>query len=133
MGPIVDSSIFIAIERGRLRLEDAVRGYEVEDLSLAAVTAAELLHGVQRADSPERRQRRLEFVETVLARFAVLPFDLGAARVYADVGAQLATGGRTIGTHDLLIASVALSAGRDVLTRDQRSFPHVPGLRVKVV
>jgi predicted nucleic acid-binding protein len=133
MGPVIDSSVFIAIERGRLRLEDAMRGYEAEELTLAAITASELLHGVQRADSADRRQRRLEFVETILTSFAVLPFDLSAARIYAEVGAQLAAAGRTIGPHDLFIASVAISTGREVLTRDQRSFPFVPGLRVKVI
>jgi tRNA(fMet)-specific endonuclease VapC len=133
MGPLIDSSIFIAIERGRLNLHDAVRGYEDEELAVAAVTASELLHGVHRADSVERRQRRLAFVETILANFSVLPFDLSAARVHAEVGAALAASGKTVGSHDLMIAATALSAGQVVLTRDLRSFPHVPNLGVKIV
>ncbi|AUX31792.1 uncharacterized protein SOCE836_039240 [Sorangium cellulosum] len=35
-----------------------------------------------------------------------------------------------VGAHDLLIAATALAVGYDVVTRDDRSFPRIPGLRL---
>lgn len=50
-----------------------------DDVAVAAITAAELLVGVERADEA-RRLRRAEAVEDVLATLAVEPYDLGVAR-----------------------------------------------------
>jgi tRNA(fMet)-specific endonuclease VapC len=64
----------------------------------------------------------------VLAAVAVIPFDLVVARVHARLWAQLATIGRPVGAHDLLIAATAIAMGYRVATHDTRSFPHIPGL-----
>ena len=47
----------------------------------AAISASELLHGVERARDPAVRQRRGAFVEGVLANVPVIPFGLAEARV----------------------------------------------------
>ena len=54
-----------------------------ESLALASITASEQLSGVERADTLERRQHRLAFVEAVLRIVPVLPFDLQVAREHA--------------------------------------------------
>jgi predicted nucleic acid-binding protein len=59
-----------------------------------------------------------------------VPFDLVSARLHASIWAQLAAKGVNVGAHDLLIGATALAIGRDVATRDKRSFPKIPGLRV---
>lgn len=132
MGALIDSSILIALERGQLDLDAAFEGFEHEELALSVITASELLHGVRRAASAARRARRDAWVETLLASIPVLAFDLIAARVHARLFAQLSGEGATVGAHDLIIASTALSRGLDVLTRDQRSFPRIAGLTVTV-
>jgi predicted nucleic acid-binding protein len=58
----------------------------------------------------------------------VLPFDVVVARVHARLWAELAAKGVTGGAHDLLIAATALATGSTVATRDDRSFPRIPGL-----
>lgn len=130
MGALIDSSVVIAAERGDLDLDSVLREYGDVDFALAAVTASELLHGVHRADSRERRSRREAFVETLLSRLPVIAFDLIAARTHARLWAELAARGLAIGAHDLLIAATAISRGLDVVTRDERSFPGIPALRV---
>ena len=92
--------------------------------------AAELLHGVHRAEDASRRSRREAFVETTLERLPVLPFNLDTARIHARIWAELASQGVSIGAHDLLIAATALSVGGRVATRDLRSFPRIPGLEI---
>ncbi len=128
MATLIDASVLIAAERGRLDLPALLQGHGEEDVALAAITASELLHGVHRATKPALRARREAFVEQILANLPVVPFDLVAARVHARLWAQLAARGVTVGAHDLLVASTALAIGSRVATRDARSLPQIPGL-----
>jgi predicted nucleic acid-binding protein len=52
----------------------------------------------------------------------------GAARIDARLSAELAADGTAVGPHDLIIAATALTKGYIVTTRDERSFPRIPGL-----
>ena len=128
MGALIDSSVLIAAERGALDLESILEEYEDTDFALSAITASEMLHGVHRADDAARHSRREAFVEALLSRFPVLAFDLAAARAHARLWAQLAGDGVKVGAHDLLIAATAMAKGLDVVTRDEKSFPKIPGL-----
>ena len=102
--------------------------YADEDLALSVITASELLHGVHRAESETRRARREAYVETLLASFPVIPFDLATARTHARLWARVMAEGITLGAHDLIIAATALARDLDVITRDERSFPRIPDL-----
>jgi predicted nucleic acid-binding protein len=127
---LIDASVLIAAERGGLDWDRVVAAHATEEIALAAITASELLHGVHRAPSAKTRTRRSAFVEQLLARLPVIPFDLLAARVHARVWAELAVKGMAVGAHDLLIGATALATGGRVATRDLRSFPRIPGLDV---
>jgi len=48
-GTLIDSSVLIAAERGRLQFDEITARYSQEDVAISAVTASELLHGVHRA------------------------------------------------------------------------------------
>jgi tRNA(fMet)-specific endonuclease VapC len=133
VGSLIDSSIFIAAERGVLAPDDARRLITPgTGFAMASVTAAELLHGVYRADNPERRKRREEIVEAFLAAVPIIDFDLAAARVRARVDADLQARGVTVPRDDLAIACTALSRGFDLVTRNLRDFKKVPGLVVVI-
>jgi tRNA(fMet)-specific endonuclease VapC len=69
VGLLIDSSVFIEAERGRLALEPKIEGRRDEPVALSALTASELLHGVHRASSTRRRLERERFVEAILLRF----------------------------------------------------------------
>lgn len=99
-----------------------------EPVALAAISAAELLHGVERARDPAVRQRRGEFVEGVLANVPVIPFGLAEARVHARIWAALVAAGTPVGPHDLQVAATALVAGSAVATLNETEFRRVPGL-----
>ena len=134
MGILIDSSVLVATERGRIDWTEMLgRGAELDEdepVALAAITAAELLHGVHRLKGVA--QARAEtYVTTVLDHLPVHPFDRQVARVHAMLSADLASRGAAVGAHDLLIAATAVALGYDVATRDLRSFPRVRGLRVR--
>ena len=131
MAQLIDASVFIALERRGQDPLALMTTASDDRVGIAAITASELLVGVHRADSPQRRLRREAFVETILERIPVLPFDLRVARTHAQILAQLAATGQLIGANDLLIAATALSYGYSVLTDNLREFHRVPGLVVR--
>jgi tRNA(fMet)-specific endonuclease VapC len=132
MGILIDSSVFIAAERGHLSLAHHLAGQEQEPVALSAVTASELLHGVYRAADPDRRRQREQFVEAILGRFSVIGFGLDVARVHARLWAELLGRGTLIGAHDLLIGATAMALGFQVATVNVRDFQRIPGLQVQV-
>lgn len=131
MAVLIDSNVFIALERRGAGPDELLSLVPDEPVALAAVSASELLFGVERANTPERRARREQFVEALLALIPVLPFGIAEARVHARVWARLAASGQIIGGHDLLIAATALVHDYDVLTDNVREFRRVPGLTVR--
>jgi len=132
VGILIDSSIFIAAERGRLSLEAHVAGQEQEAVALSVITASELLHGVHRAVDQQRRVERERFVEGILARFPVVEFGLEAARVHARLWAELEARGELVGAHDLLLAATAVALDFQLATANARDFQRIPDLRVQV-
>jgi predicted nucleic acid-binding protein len=131
MGLLIDSSSLIAAERGQLDLEVALAGDLDEEVAIAAITASELLHGVHRLKGGVRQAKAERFVERLLDRLPVMPFDVESARVHARLGAELAAKGAAVGAHDLIIASTAVAIDFAVATRDLRSFPRITGLTLK--
>ena len=134
MGLLIDSTLFIHAERAghtpvQLVADLASRFGEVE-LALSVMSAGELFHGCWRADTPARRARREEFVETILAAIPVVPLTLPIMRVFGEIDAQLTTHGQRLPTSDLLIACTALSRGDEIVTGNMRHFDGVPGLVV---
>lgn len=130
MGVLLDTSVLIAVERDGADLHAFLATAGSESLAIAALTASELLHGLHRADSALRRARREEFIEWVFATVPVVAMDLAVARVHARIWADLQARGQLIGAHDAIIAATALSRGDAILTRNERDFGRVEGLRV---
>lgn len=97
---------------------------------MASITVAELLFGVERADTEERRRRRSDFATAILAEIPVVPLDIEIARTVARLWAELESTGSRIGSYDLIVAATALVNGYDVLTFNVREFERVPGLTV---
>jgi len=106
--------------------------HDGDDVALAAVTAAELLVGVELADGA-RVERRGAFVERLLSDFPVLPYDLAAARAHGRLIAHCRRAGQTRGAHDLLIAATASSTHRTVVTADASGFGELPDVTVRVL
>jgi tRNA(fMet)-specific endonuclease VapC len=99
-------------------------------VAIAAITAAELLVGVELSDST-RRQRRSAFVENVLSTIPIEPYDLDVARIHASLLAHTRRTGRPRGAHDLLIAATALTHRRTVVSADPAGFADLPGLALR--
>lgn len=126
MGTLIDTSVLIHWERG----DDLPSVREGTAVAISAITASELLHGVHRANSAQRRHRRERWVESILSALPVLPIDLEVSRIHARLWADLAASGSMIGSHDLLIAATALAHSLELATRNGSEFERVEGLTV---
>jgi tRNA(fMet)-specific endonuclease VapC len=130
VGTLIDTSVLIAAERGRLDPAALAAEDEDEEIAIAAITASELLHGVHRLKGAVARSRAERFVETLLAAIPVMAFDLEVARVHARLDAELSAAGAAVGDGDLQIAATAVALDYRIATRDLRSFPRIKGLDV---
>jgi tRNA(fMet)-specific endonuclease VapC len=127
---ILDTSVVIHAHRLSVAIEEFFA--DSDDVAIAAITASELLMGVELVH-PRRREARSEQVESFLDAVSVEDFDLDAARRHAVLLAETRRSGRQRGAHDLLIAATALSRERTVLTRDPCGFEDLPGVDVRAI
>lgn len=131
MGIIFDTTAIIALERNHESLDALIADRGEELFGISIISTAELLHGVERADTEERRLRRQAFVEKVIEFFPVFPFDLTVSRIYARIWAAIARKGWTVGAHDLIIAATAISRDYAIATANIRDFEKIPGLKIE--
>ncbi len=69
-------------------------------------------------------------MEAVIGIFPAFSFDLPAARIHAQLWADLAAAGNLIGPHDLIVAATAVARGWAVATSNGKEFSRIPGLTV---
>jgi tRNA(fMet)-specific endonuclease VapC len=124
---ILDTTVLVTAERGSARLDDLLE--DDDDVAIAAITAAELLVGVELADATWR-QAREALVGDVLATIPVEEYDLEVARAHARLLAHVRRAGRPRGAHDLIIAATAAATGRTVVSSDAGGFDQLPDVAV---
>jgi tRNA(fMet)-specific endonuclease VapC len=100
-----------------------------EQFEVAAVTVAELWHGVERA-AGARRAKRQEYLETILAVLPIVPYTEQTAYEHARLWADLESSGKMIGYYDVIVAATALERDSSVATFNRRHFDLVKGLAV---
>lgn len=125
---ILDTPVLIDAERRGRHLDRLIA--DEDDVAIAAVTAAELLVGVELA-TDERRPARAAFVRSVLDTVPVEDYDLQVARVHANLLAHVRRTGRPRGAHDLVIAATAAARDRLVVSLDRTAFADLPGVPVR--
>jgi predicted nucleic acid-binding protein len=99
-----------------------------DEIAVSAVTLMELMHGVVRANMPERHRKRQRFLNELLlavpAHGVTPPVALRAGRIDGQSQAK----GVVIPLSDLLIGSTALELGYAVATHNLRHFRMIPNL-----
>jgi predicted nucleic acid-binding protein len=135
MGLILDSSVLIAAERrietvsGLLRSVKETTGHTT--VAISAISVIELGHGVWRADTPERAEKRRMYLREVYAAIRVEPFTGEMGERAARIDAEAKKTGRVIPFADLQIGATALELGYAVATHNARHFAMIPGLEIK--
>ena len=114
--------------KGRGRVGERLLAQPPAKVGLPSVVLYELVYGATRSQAPPDLKARLE---ALLRSLPILPFGEAEARAAAQIRADLETRGKPIGPHDVLIAATALAHGATLVTRNQREFRRVKGLRVE--
>jgi tRNA(fMet)-specific endonuclease VapC len=121
-----DICIYI-IKRKPLRVLERLESIQPNQLSMSAITFAELMNGAKKSQRVEANVSRLNALGEILE---ICSFDKQAAFAYGNVRSSLEKRGEVIGPHDLLIAAHALSLDRTLITDNEREFKRVEGLKV---
>jgi tRNA(fMet)-specific endonuclease VapC len=122
--------VLIDAERDDEALEERIG--DEDDVAVAAITAAELLVGVELADR-RRRDRRESYVSEVLETVSIESYDLDVAREYARLLAHVRRSGNPKGAHDLIIAATAVAREREIVSADTGAFDGLPGVVLRAV
>lgn len=95
-----------------------------ETLFLTSVTLAELLFGLAALPTGKRKDRLTAALEGLTALFSrnVLPFDVQAAKCYAELARTAQKAGRGFPLPDGYIAAIAAANGFMVVTRDGEPY-----------
>jgi tRNA(fMet)-specific endonuclease VapC len=129
MGLVIDTDVWVLAEKTGDTL-DFARWASYGGAYMSAITASELLVGVERANTAERRAQRGAFVENLLSSIPVLEFSMPVVRTHARLLAALSKN-VTAGAHDALIAATAVHHGYALLTRNVDDFKIFAGLKVE--
>lgn len=97
-------------------------------LCISSITLMELYYGAEKSSNP---QMNLAEIEKFIANLVVLDYDPYAAAHTAQIRAELAQSGKTIGSYDAMIAGHARSLGLICVTNNLREFERVEGLRLE--
>lgn len=97
-------------------------------LGISVITYAELLVGVENS---ECKEKNAESLEKLVKYLEITPFDVNAAKEYANIRAKLEKSGNRIGDNDMLIAANAKAENAILVTNNVREFERVDGLIVE--
>jgi len=134
MGPIVDSSVLITAERRGQNARQMLSAISTKvgdtEIAISVVTLIELAHGAARADNPQRRASRQQFIQELLTALPIHPVTVSVALRTGQIDGESQGKGVRLPLSDLLIGVTALDLGYSVATGNLRHFQLVPGLSV---
>lgn len=135
MGVLIDTSALVALERGPVSWDQAFEQIGNEPAALPAIVLAELLVGVELAESDRRKMERRAKIDALVSRVPVVEFGSDTASTWAMLFAALKRSGGLIPSNDLMVAATALQIGFSVLVgpTDEAHFRRVPNLRVEAL
>lgn len=129
MAIIIDADVIIRGEKNTFDLMDWLESESNEEFEIAAITVAELWHGVERAIGSQR-MRRQKYLQAMLAPMPIIAYTEETAYEHARLWAELSAAGKMIGFYDLIVAATALERDSAVATFNKKHFSAVVGLKI---
>jgi len=134
VGVILDTSIWIDVERGRLAPRDVAVITGDEPVYLVPPILAEMEYGVHRAKTEAQKVKRARALSRIRKKPCIV-IDKDTGEIFGRLAAALDSSGKpgTYRTQDIWIAAVAIQHNLKVLTRNGKDFVDIPGLEVVVM
>ena len=134
---ILDTDTMTHFSYGKESVREKIEAVpEEEHLAVTIITRNELLRGradslLKAADEAELRKamERFHQTEALLADFLILPIDDEAVKHFGRLRKDKKL--KKIGRADLLIACIVLAHDALLVTRNEKDFKLVPGLRLE--
>jgi tRNA(fMet)-specific endonuclease VapC len=129
MAIILDADVIIRGEKGTFDFKSWVAALPNDQFEIAAITVAELWHGVERAAAAQKVKRQ-QYLQAILNSLPIVPYTEQTAYEHARIWAELESSGKMIGFYDVIVAATAMERGSEVATFNKRHFSLVNGLKV---
>lgn len=134
MGWLIDTSLWIAVERGTLAAADIHAITRQEPVYLSPVSVAEIRFGLDLLRSGPQKQRAMTMFRR-LRRKPQLRITVETAETFGALAAQLKRAGSDprVRINDLWLAAQAIQRNFRLLTSNSRDFSDIPGLQMVVL
>ena len=134
MGWLIDTSLWIAVERGSVAAADIHAITRQEPVYLSPVNVAEIRFGLELMRPGPQRQRASAMFRR-LRRKPQLRITIETAGTFGILAAELRRAGRDphVRVNDLWLAAQAIQRDCRMLTSNARDFADIPGLHVVVL
>jgi predicted nucleic acid-binding protein len=134
LGFLIDTNLWIAVERGKLSAADIHAITLQAPIYLSPVNVAEIRYGIGLMKDARQKQRAMTMLRRML-RKPLLRITSETGVVFGVIAAKLSQAGRgaEFRIQDLWLASQAIQRGFTMLTANAKDFTDVPGLKFVVV
>ena len=134
MGFLIDTNLWIAIERGKLSAADIHAITRQAPVYLSPVNVVEIRYGIDLMKDARQKQHAMSTLRR-MRRKPLLRITGEVGEVFGMVAARLTQAGRgaDFRIQDLWLASQAIQRDFTVLTANAKDFKDVPGLKFAVV
>jgi len=123
---LLDTNIISYWMRGDPTVISRIKEQAPSDLSLSAITLAEIWYGIEK--SPVKKKERRSKIEKISSVLGLYPFDEAAAGSYAVIRVQLEKKGVVISERDTQIAAIAVANRLTIVTHNVKEFRHIENL-----
>jgi len=123
---LLDTNTWIAYLKGNQAVLERIM--QTPRLGITSISLGELCYGARKS---QRVEANLQRVETLASEVQIFTVDALTAQAYGMIRADLERQGTPIGPNDLWIAAVAKANDLMLVTRNQREFTRVVGLRLE--
>jgi predicted nucleic acid-binding protein len=134
VGWLIDTSVWIAVERGALGAADIHAITRQDPVYLSPVNVAEIRFGVEMLRAGPQKQRATAMLRR-LRRKPQLRITVETSETFGTLAAKLKKAGRDphVRVNDLWLAAQAIQRDFRLLTSNAKDFADIPGLQVVVL
>jgi predicted nucleic acid-binding protein len=134
VGWLIDTSLWIAVERGALAAADIHAITQQHPIYLSPINVAEIAFGLELLRAGAKKQRAAAMLRR-LRRKPQLRITRETAETFGRLAARIKRAGKEpdVRVNDLWLAAQAIERDFRLLTANAKDFSDIPGLRMTVV
>jgi len=125
---VLDTDLLIGILRLNEEAIEKIKGIEQQnvDIFTTSITSYELFKGAYLSSNSSKN---LLQISKLLQNMNILNFDLSASNISAKIHSHLKKSGAFTGVMDQMIAAIAISNNKALVTRNTKHYKNIPSLR----